>query len=120
MSHGLGLILNGWVNPPPVHPPLLLPLEWLPVLIIPIALAIYGYGRAITQLTRARSAWHDWLVGLTGHLVYLAGGTLVGGLNPAALPTSSLTVGILLILLPGFLLRLLKGNGLQRNTLADG
>lgn len=103
-SHGSGLVYAGWINPPDNAPSIRLPLRWLPVLVLPIAVAVYGYVRTIVRLLRERSAKSAWLVGLAGHLTYLMAGTVLAGLNLAATPAPLALLGLTVMILPGLLI----------------
>lgn len=111
-SHGSGLVYAGWINPPDNAPSIRLPLRWLPVLVLPIAVAVHGYVRTIVRLLRGRLAKNTWLVGLAGHLTYLMAGTVLAGLNLAATPAPLALMGLTLTVLPGLLIFRAESAGL--------
>lgn len=98
------LVWLGWFQRP-ADPPFALPLVWMPVLDIPILVAIGGYGTAVIACWRRRPALQPWLIGLAGHLVFLVASIAVsGGLDPATMFTFDALFGWIRPFLPGMLI----------------
>jgi hypothetical protein len=105
---GGSLVWLGWFGRQGSPPPFDLPLVWLPILDVPIAVAISGYGAAVVAVWRRRPALQPWLIGAAGHLVFLFVGALVsGGIEPAALFSFDALFGWLRFFMPGMIILIL-------------
>ena len=102
---GGSLVWLGWFDRPVSQPPFDLPLPWLPILDVPILVAIGGYGVAAVACWRRRPALLPWLIGAAGHFVFLLAGALVsGGIDPAAMISFDVLVDWVRFFLPGMLI----------------
>jgi hypothetical protein len=83
---------------------MLLPLAWLPVLILPLAVTVGGYSAAIFHTSKNRNAFRSWLVGASGNVLFVVSGTLLAGLNPSQVPPVMMAFVAIRFLLPGALI----------------
>lgn len=102
---GAALIWTGWWASPGPDDEWALPQKLIPLLAVPIAVAVIAYGVAIWRAWRREPTVRIWLVGLCGHLAYLViGAATVGEVSGAAILTWDNLVLLCRLFLPGLLL----------------
>jgi hypothetical protein len=99
------LVWTGWWAKPGTVDAGILPQKLIPLLSLPVAVAVTGYGIAIWRAWRRQPAVDIWLVGVGGHLTYLLlGAAFVGGLSLSEAVTWDNLWILLRLAVPGILL----------------
>ena len=105
LALGAALIWTGWGTGPSPADDGVLPQTLIPLLALPVAVAVVAYGVTIWRAWRRKPAVEAWLVGIGAHLTYLlVGAALVGEISVAATVTWDNFVTFMSLALPGLLL----------------
>jgi len=108
-----GLVWLGWFADAERVAGFTIPQSLIPALALPVVVAIFGYGLAVWKTWQRKPAVQAWLIGVSGHLVFILSDAVLAGVGPAQLFTWD-GIGVWFrLLVPGLLLLQIDRNRIE-------